>query len=190
MFQYRNVKDETASIRPAEFKSVEQAFLKLEAPLLRYAQRLLGDIAMAEDIVQDAFLKLQKDFPEVRSPRSWLFRTVHNLSLNYRRNHQRLTSTYSDPNSDHTIPFEAADPQPLPDEHIARWESIGLVRLGLDSLEERSRELLRLKFQDNLSYKEISHRTGLTVSHVGYLLHHAIKALAGELTKSGAIDDL
>ena len=73
----------------------------------------------------------------------------------------------------------------MPDEQIVRLEGIGLVRLSLEILDERSRELIRLKFNDELSYKEISGRTGLTVGHVGYLLHHALKAMAAELAKAG-----
>jgi RNA polymerase sigma-70 factor (ECF subfamily) len=75
----------------------------------------------------------------------------------------------------------------LPDEKIIRLEGIGLVRLSLETLDERSRELIRLKFSEDLSYKEISERTGLKIGHVGYLLHHAIKAIADELAKSGAV---
>jgi RNA polymerase sigma-70 factor (ECF subfamily) len=73
----------------------------------------------------------------------------------------------------------------LPDEQIVRSEGIGLVRLGMEALDERSREVLRLKFTENLSYKEISARTGLTTGHVGYLLHHALKSMAEELTRNG-----
>ena len=69
----------------------------------------------------------------------------------------------------------------MPDEQIARWEGIGLVRLSLETLDDRSRELVRLKFNEDLSYKEISARTGLNIGHVGYLLHHALKAIADEL---------
>jgi RNA polymerase sigma-70 factor (ECF subfamily) len=46
---------------------------------------------------------------------------------------------------------------------------------------------VRLKFNENLSYKEIAARTGLSVSNVGYLLHHALKAVADELAKNGII---
>jgi RNA polymerase sigma-70 factor (ECF subfamily) len=70
---------------------------------------------------------------------------------------------------------------------LARWEAVGLVRLSLQNLDPRSRELLELKFARDLSYKEISARTGLTVGHVGYLLHHALKALAAELAKAGLV---
>ena len=71
----------------------------------------------------------------------------------------------------------------MPDEQIARCEGIGLVRLGLETLDDRSRELIRLKFNENLSYKEISARTGLNTGHVGYLLHHTLKAIAEELAQ-------
>ena len=75
----------------------------------------------------------------------------------------------------------------MPDEQIARIEGIGLVRLSLAALDERSRELIRLKFNEDLSYAEISERTGLKIGHVGYLLHHALKAIADELAKSGVV---
>src|SRR5262249_26699506 len=82
---------------------------------------------------------------------------------------------------------DTTDPQPLPDEQIARLEGIGLVRLGMKGLDKRSREVLRLKFTENLSYKEISARTGLKIGHVGYLLHHALKTMAEELAKNGVV---
>jgi RNA polymerase sigma factor (sigma-70 family) len=75
----------------------------------------------------------------------------------------------------------------LPDEQIVRLEGIGLVRLSLETLDERSRELIRLKFTEELSYKDISARTGLTVGNVGYLLHHALKTIGDELAKTGVV---
>jgi RNA polymerase sigma factor (sigma-70 family) len=79
---------------------------------------------------------------------------------------------------------EGNDSPPLPDEEIARWERIGLVRLVLETLDARSQELIRLRFNEDLSYKEISGRTGLTEGNVGYILHHALKAMAVELSKT------
>ena len=55
----------------------------------------------------------------------------------------------------------------------------------METLDERSREVVRLKFNEGLSYKEISARMGLGVGNVGYLLHQAIKAVAEELAKNG-----
>jgi RNA polymerase sigma-70 factor (ECF subfamily) len=171
---------------PASPETIEELFEALESPLLAYALRLLGERGLAEDIVQEAFMRLHSNFAEVREPRRWLYRTAHNLALNQRRAADKIVQ-FTPAHSEGQAHTEAPDPQPLPDEQIVRLEGIGLVRLSLQSLDERSRELLRLKFHENLSYKEIASRTGLTIGHVGYLLHHAIKTVAGELAKNGIV---
>ena len=172
-----------AGAAPPKAETIEELFAALESPLLGYALRLAGELSVAEDIVQEAFMKLHAQFEEVREPRRWLYRTVHNLALNQRRASGKIISL--DSKVEENEQNDATDPEPLPDEQIARLEGIGLVRLGLKALDERSRELVRLKFNEDLSYKQISERTGLTVSNVGYLLHHALKAVAIELAKTG-----
>lgn len=167
------------------FKSIEDAFLALEAPLLAYALRLLKEPAMAQDVVQEAFVRWHAEFETVRDPRRWLFRTVHNLALNQQRRDRKVIPL--NPDEPGAAEIDLIDPLPLPDEQLARLESAGLVRLSLATLDERGRELIRLKFQENLSYKEMSARTGLAAGHVGYLLHHALKAIQSELAKSGVI---
>jgi RNA polymerase sigma-70 factor (ECF subfamily) len=167
--------------------SIEQLFAALESPLLSYALRLLGDRTLAEDSVQEAFMRLHAQFREVREPRRWLYRTVHNLALNDLRRAGKIISLESPMGKGAQDSPETIDPEPLPDEQIIRLEGIGLVRLSLGALDERSRELVRLKFDENLSYKEISERIGLTTGHVGYLLHHALKTIAAELLRAGLL---
>ena len=174
-----------ASPEPPGCESIEELFAALESPLLNYALRLGGELGLAQDMVQEAFMQLHARFGEVRDPRRWLYRTVHNLALNQLRRRDRIVSLEPHPGGEESP--DAADPQPLPDEQIARWEGIGLVRLSLETLDERRREVVRLKFHENLSYKEISGRTGLTVGHVGYLLHHALKDIADELARNGIL---
>jgi RNA polymerase sigma-70 factor (ECF subfamily) len=181
------MRPDPAGSGPAGDETIAGLFAALESPLLGYALRLLGQRGAAEDIVQDAFMKLHAQFDQVRQPRRWLYRTVHNLALNHRRRADKLLPLDPDPRQPGPAAPETADPQPLPDEQIARWEGIGLVRLSLQTLDERSRELVRLKFNDGLSYKEMSLRTGLSVGNVGYLLHHALKAIASELARNGVV---
>jgi RNA polymerase sigma factor (sigma-70 family) len=175
-------------------ETIEELFAALESPLLNYALRLTGGRDIAEDLVQEAFMKLHSQFAEVREPRRWLYRTVHNLALNHRRDSAKIIpltpvvnqSPESHP-SQQTPETDVTDETPLPDEQLARLESIGLVRLSLETLDGRSQELIRLKFTEDLSYQEISERTGLKTGHVGYLLHHALKAIAAELAKTGVV---
>ena len=182
------MRPDPASAEPSGWETIEELFAALESPLLSYAMRLAGGLGPAEDIVQEAFMKLHAQFDEVREPRKWLYRTVHNLALNHRRAANKIVPLEK-PGSEErgADSTDTADPQPLPDEQIVRLEGIGLVRLSLETLDERSRELIRLKFNDELSYKEISARTGLSVGNVGYLLHHALKAIAEELAKNGVV---
>ena len=176
-----------ASAEPPGWETIEELFAALESPLLSYALRLSGDLSVAEDLVQEAFMKLQAQFDQVREPRRWLYRTVHNLALNHRRQAGKIVSLNLPAQEGAPAGSDTTDPQPLPDEQIARWEGIGLVRLSLETLDDRSRELVRLKFNEELSYKEISARTGLGIGNVGYLLHHALKAIADELARNGVV---
>ena len=178
--------DETSAQSP---ETIEELFAALESPLLSYALRLCGGREAAEDLVQEAFMKLHGQFTEVREPRRWLYRTVHNLALNHRRDSRKIVSITpaTDPSHESYSSHEpdVTDESPLPDEQLARIEGIGLVRLSLAALDERSRELIRLKFNEDLSYAEISVRTGLKMGHIGYLLHYALKTIAAELAKTG-----
>jgi RNA polymerase sigma factor (sigma-70 family) len=176
-----------ASAEPSGCETIEELFTALESPLLGYALRLIGESGAAEDMVQEAFMRLHAQFDAVREPRKWLYRTVHNLALNHRRDAGKIVPLEQPAKEGASATPDTTDPQPLPDEQIARWEGIGLVRLSLETLDERSRELIRLKFNEGMSYKEIGARTGLSVGNVGYLLHQAIKAIADELAKNGVV---
>ena len=63
----------------------------------------------------------------------------------------------------------------LPDKGVAPRETAGEVFRLLDGLPKNQREVVYLKFQCDLSYKEISEVTQLTVTNVGFLIHTALK---------------
>ncbi|MSU22121.1 MAG: RNA polymerase sigma factor, partial [Pedosphaera sp.] len=73
------------SVEPPRWETIEELFAALESPLLNYAVRLFNELDVAEDVVQEAFMRLHAQFEKVREPRRWLYRTVHNLALNHRR---------------------------------------------------------------------------------------------------------
>ena len=178
---------EQPSAEPTECDTIAELFAALESPLLAYALRLTGDLSVAEDVFQEAFMRLHTQFDEVREPKRWLYRTVHNLAVNHLRDANKIVPLDLSREADEAMGTDNTDPQPLPDEQIVRLEGIGLVRLSLEILDPRSRELIQLKFNEELSYKEISVRTGLSTGNVGYLLHHALKAIADELAKNGIV---
>src|SRR5258705_359801 len=154
---------DTADAGPPRSESIEALFVALESALLSYALGLVGQRGLAEDTVQEAFMLLHAHFDQVREPRRWLYRTVHNLALNHRRQAGKVVPLERQAEGGTHNATDPSAPEPLPDEQIVRWEGIGLVRLSLAALDERSRDVVRLKFAEDLSYKEISERTGLTV---------------------------
>ena len=69
--------------------SLAAVFEAEEAPLVRYAYGLVGRREVAEELVQDAFLRLHQHWETVEKPRPWLYRCVRNRALNHLRDHKR-----------------------------------------------------------------------------------------------------
>ena len=64
-------------------------------------------------------------------------------------------------------------------------EAAGYLRLIVEELDEVDRQLVQLKYFDDLKYRDISDKTGLSISNVGYRLHHILKELAEKLRQLG-----
>jgi RNA polymerase sigma factor (sigma-70 family) len=148
-----------------------------ESPLLRFAYSLVGQRETAEDLVQDAFIRLHTHWEEVANPRAWLFRSIRNLALNHLRDHRRESPL--DPSVD------PPDSSPNPDQTLGKLEAIGTLQLLIAELPPEERQLIRLKYHQDLRYEQISTQTGLSIGNVGYKLHHLLKSLADSLRRMG-----
>jgi RNA polymerase sigma factor (sigma-70 family) len=157
--------------------TLAQLFETEESSLLRFALGLVGRRSVAEDLVQETFLRLHQVWDQVENPRAWLFRSLRNLALNHLRDHRAETNLDDDAGG-----LEQDDP---PDDALGRAEAIGTVRLLLAELPDEDRRLIQFKYRDGLKYQEISRRTGVSVGNVGYKLHHLLKNLADALRRAG-----
>ena len=81
-----------------------------------------------------------------------------------------------------TVISETPDQQPEPSAMAEQNESAGRAQQLVGNLPENQREVIRLKFQDGLSYREIAAVTGLSVSNVGFLIHRGVKTLREQMT--------
>ena len=149
-----------------------------EAPLLQFAYGLVGRRSVAEELVQEAFMRLHPLWSEVDNPRAWLYRCLRNLALNHRRDHQRETGLDK-------LPEDAAHDAETAGDDLAKWEAVGAVRMLLAELPAEDRDLIRLKYHEDLKYQEIGRRTGISTGTVGYKLHHLLKGLADALRSAG-----
>jgi RNA polymerase sigma-70 factor (ECF subfamily) len=155
---------------------IEAALASHEERLLRYARRLLGgDLEEARDVVQDCFLRLCRQQPDDVAHRltEWLFTVCRNRCIDRLRQEGRM-QTLDQPH----IPA-APNPEPVGSDEVAR------LRAAIGQLKPRQQELLRLKFEEGLSYKDIAGVTGLTVTNVGFILHTAIAGLRAQLATGG-----
>ena len=152
---------------------------RFERPLVRYALSITGDLERARDVVQDTFERLLKETAELADdhlPR-WLFTVCRNRAAQLHRKEERMQ-----PLADGTIDQHESE-RPGPAAVAERKDIVAAVLSMLDRLSENQREVVLLKYQDGLSYKEISAATGLSVSNVGFLIHTAIKTIRKELAK-------
>ena len=146
---------------------------RFELPLLQYATRILGDRDRARDVVQETFVELQRSSRRQldHAPAKWLFTVCRNRALNVCRKEKRMTYL------DEEILEKQESQDPAPNERIEREEASGFLLRIVATLPPRQQEVLQLKFQNDLSYQEISEITKLSVSHVGVLIHTALKTL-------------
>lgn len=152
---------------------INLALNQYEGPLLRYAMTFTRDLGRAQDVVQDTFLKLLKEdrskIEDHLAP--WLFKVCRNRALEILRKEKRMTFIDGE-NSQ-----EPRSREPDPARHTATKEMTEKLFQLVDTLPKNQQEVVRLKFQNGMSYKEISSITALSVSNVGYLLHQAVKSL-------------
>jgi RNA polymerase sigma-70 factor, ECF subfamily len=149
----------------------DQALERYERPLISYARSFTGDIESARDAVQETFLRLSKQDLIALEPRlaPWLFFVCRNCALDHVRKIVRFPGT--------AIHGEVPDTRPSPAEEASSVEDAFQLRLLIARLPSQQQELVKLKFDAGLSYKEIGETMRMSVSNVGVQLHYAIQTL-------------
>lgn len=145
---------------------VDALFHRLYPPLHRYLHRLTGDADVAEDVAQEAFVRLlQQSLPDDEA-RPWLFTVATNLvrdRARKRSRHRRLSVSVPRPS-----------PPTRPDDETERGERVKRVREVLAGLSERDRQLLLMR-EEGFKYDEIAEAIGVAPGSVGTLLARALR---------------
>lgn len=146
--------------------------------IYRFAYRLLGNSADAQDVAHDAFLALlsrTNGGGEIKNQRAWLYRVAANACCDRLRGRsvfQKIAGSWLEQRN------VAATP-----EQVLLCESETLqVRTALNRLPVKKRLILLLR-QEGLCYDEIAHAVGVRKSSLGKLLARATKQLAEELNE-------
>lgn len=157
-------------------------FLKrYETSLIRFVSNFLGDEGIAQDIVQETFLKVARrpgKLLGVRSFHNWLLKVARNQSIDHLRRVIRQRKHKSKLQQEAESRAAQAN---TAIETLEHSERNARVRMEIDLLRPKLREVMLLKVQESKSYREIAEITGLTVTNVGYLVHQAMQALRSSL---------
>jgi RNA polymerase sigma-70 factor (ECF subfamily) len=147
------------------------AFFKRIYPSLhRYVHRMTGDADSADDIAQEAFVRLlSRSMPEDEA-RLWLFTVATNLFRDSARTVKRRERLLS------AVPMNVGS-LPAPDDSVERAQEIQRVRAALDRLTPRERQMLLMR-EEGFRYEEIASVTSVAPGSVGTLLARALRRFA------------
>jgi RNA polymerase sigma-70 factor (ECF subfamily) len=151
----------------------EEILQRFEIPLLQYAARITGDRERARDVVQETFVKFQRNGAINRQgePATWLFTVCRNAALNVCRKERRMMYL-----NEEAIELREAE-ESMPFERLEEKEAAGFLLRIVATLPARQQEVIQLKFQSDLSYQQIAKIMKTTANNVGVLLHTALKTL-------------
>jgi len=162
-----------------------------QRPVFSIVVRMVRDSGLAEDLTQETFVKAFRGlgtFDRNRKFSSWLFTIAHNTTIDHLRR-KRLPTVSLEPAGDDeeggSLAFLAVATDPSPDQLVAHSELAAALELALSGLRAEYAEVLVLRFQQSLSYEEISEITGLALGTVKTHLYRARKALAQALESRG-----
>jgi RNA polymerase sigma factor (sigma-70 family) len=156
-----------------EAESVRRIYARYAGPVLTVALSRLADRDLAEEAVQETFLKAWRaraTFDPERSLGPWLYMIARRTAADLARGERRRPAT---------TPLPAALAADEPD-HGDPWEA-WQVRCALRDLSGDERELIRLTHYVGLTHSQIAERTGLPIGTVKSRLHRAHRRLAERL---------
>jgi len=170
--------DLMAAVGQGDSRAFEEIVRRHQRAAWNVAWRFLGDAEEAEDVVQDAFLKLLDAAARYRPDapfRSYLFRIVTRLCLDWAR---KKRPTYTD-----KLP-DVADPAPTASEALMTEERARAARRALDSLPANQRMAVVLKYYEGMSYAGIAASIDVSAKAVERLLSRARETLQERLAGS------
>lgn len=157
----------TGTREPVNF---ETAFDRYREAVYRYVHRLTGDPDEAEELTQEAFVRLLQHDVDGDSTKSWLFTVARNLVRDRSRTRRRRAELAEGQD------FGPSDPE-TPEETLRRANRRNSVREALDRLKPRDREMLLMR-EEGFSYAEIADVVGVATTSVGTLLSRALRRFA------------
>lgn len=170
---------------PADI-GIEALFLDNREPLIHILQRMVGCRQTAEDLAQEAYLKVidASGADHISYPRPFLYQTAKNLALDHLRKEKVRERTHH-PDPDPELVVQAPAPTPTPEHQTLAREQVELLVRAMAGLPERRRQILVLHRFHRWTYERIAAHLGLSRRAVE---KNVQAALAYLLTQMGEPD--
>jgi RNA polymerase sigma-70 factor (ECF subfamily) len=173
-------------IRAGDQAGFETLMRQHSSKVVGLATRLLGNRGDAEDLAQEAFLRLHRSLPDFRGDSSigtWLYRTTTRLAIDHlRREKLKRKLFFFRQSDDEPDPLEmVADPRSNPGRDLHTKQSMTRLRQAMDKLSARQRTVFVLRHHEGLPLQEIATLLGLETGTVKIHLHRAVTTLRAAL---------
>ncbi len=157
-------------MHPTEF---HRQVLPLKGKLFRFAKRLLGDQAAAEDVVQEVLVTVWErwaDLRQVDNLEAWTIRATRNKGIDYLRSRHRRTETLENAS-------QLSNGQPDPEALTVARDTMKRLQQLMADLPEKQRLVMHLRDVEHYSYQEICNALDLTMAQVKINLFRARKKM-------------
>lgn len=174
------------AFRAGDDEAFNELFRRWSAPLLRYLNRMVWDMAAAEELVQEVFLRVYRSrdrySPDARFS-TWLYRIATNLALNELRR-PRYRAIHQSADAEGAAPIR--DLAAAPDDVVDARQLSERVEVEMKRLPGKQRAALWLAAVEGFSYAEVAEALEVSEKAVKALVHRARTALAAATPERGS----
>lgn len=165
-----------------DYSELEELYKAYNRQAFSLALKMLGDREAAEDLVQEAFVKVWQRSESYDPQRgrfaTWLLTIVHNLCIDQLRK-KRLKASSLDQDTLQDWLLYLPDNRTGPEEEAWIKQRREVIRRNLQNLSLEQRELIELAFFGGFSHSQIANKTGRSLGTVKYCIRQGLHKLNG-----------
>lgn len=180
------VESELTRLRGGDVEALAALMERYQHRLYRYLLRLLREPATAEDVFQQTWIKVMeriRSFDPNYSFESWLFTVARNLAIDYLRRYRPESIDDPLPSGDSRAELMPGSGRDALDQVLAQEQAAGIER-ALAHLPLAFREVLSLRFEEDMKLEEIAGLLSLPLGTVKTRLHRALKQMRKTLERT------
>lgn len=173
---------DVARLRRGDLNALSELIARYQNRLYRYLLRIVRQPAEAEDLFQQTWLKVVEKircFDETRNFDAWLFTSAHNLAIDHLRRFRPQSLDEPLANNEHgeTVAYQIPSKDHAPFECVLAAERRNQIEEAMATLPMTYREVLALRFEEEMKISEIAEVTGSPVSTVKTRLQRSLEQL-------------